>query len=130
MHLAIASQDISELILALFDGKNIVQSEVFLVPPEQHLDSLDKALEKWGLSIQDLKGVIVVTGPGSFTASRVSVTLANSLALTQKIPVWGLENTDKRPLGDLLAEVDLLQLPEQGFVLPSYDRPPMITKSA
>ncbi len=127
MYLVISSQDIKNLTLALSDGKDLTVSEEFFVPPERHLVSIDQALSKWKVAINGLKGVIVVTGPGSFTASRVSVTIANSIAMTQKIPVWGIENNNELPLKELIVDIDLSKLPSKTFTLPAYNRGPNIT---
>ncbi len=129
MYLVIASQDISNLTLALLDGEDLVQSEVFFVPPEKHLLSIDKALHNWKTSIASIKGVIVVTGPGSFTASRVSVTIANSIAMTQAIPIWGITNPENISVKDLVVGFDLDKVPNGTFVLPDYNKEPHITLS-
>ena len=57
--------------------------------PEGYLHALDTKLQEWDIDQSTLSGLIVVTGPGSFTASRVSTTIANSIAFTQSIPVVG-----------------------------------------
>ncbi|NQV88800.1 MAG: hypothetical protein HQ488_00565 [Parcubacteria group bacterium] len=129
MYLVIASQDISNLTLALLDGGDLVQSEDFFVPPEKHLVSIDETLHKWKMPINTLKGVIVVTGPGSFTASRVSVTLANSIAMTQDIPIWGITNPQNISVKDLVGSLDLSKTPQGTFVLPDYNKEPHITLS-
>jgi hypothetical protein len=129
MYLVIASQDISNLTLALLDKGDLAQSEEFFVPPEKHLVSIDEALGKWKVSINTLKGVIVITGPGSFTASRVSVTLANSIAMTQKIPIWGIANPENKTIKNLVGDLDLSKMPDKTFVLPDYNQEPHITLS-
>lgn len=79
--------------LALFepDGKELIQrelperktSEVILTELEGLLQDADKKKE-------DLTGVAVVIGPGSFTGLRVGLSFANALALGLEIPVLGL----------------------------------------
>ncbi|NQV89802.1 hypothetical protein HQ487_00170 [Candidatus Uhrbacteria bacterium] len=126
MYLLIASQDIHSLTLGLSEGMEI-QFEVTLVEsPEGFLSALNRFLHEQSVNLEQLKGVIVVTGPGSFTASRISTTIANGIAFTQSIPIFGLENPDRLDLAQLLAGRTF----EGGAsVNSSYDRPPLITQS-
>ena len=75
----------------------------------------------------DLRAIIVVTGPGSFTASRVSTTLANGLGFAWNVPVVGKENSAHLPLKNL--DLSALKTPE-GYATPTYDRPPEITETS
>ena len=43
---------------------------------------------------QNLRGICVFTGPGSFTGLRIGVTVANTLADSLKIPIIGEKNSD------------------------------------
>lgn len=93
--------------------------------PEGYLQALDQTLKQWKLSVADLTEILVVSGPGSFTASRVSTTLANGLAFARGIPIRGIDNPEYLPLKDLLLRTVSSQ---QMNVLPTYDRPPEITQ--
>ena len=95
--------------------------------PEKYLHSLDETLKEWGvIDKQEFEGVIVVTGPGSFTASRVSTTIANGFAFTRSIPVIGLSNPNHLDLESLLSLNDEVNTGVH-FVIPTYNRPPSIT---
>lgn len=61
---------------------------------QQLLPSLDILLKKRGKKIQDLEGIVVILGPGSFTGLRIGVSLAKSLAFTLKIPLVGIPSFD------------------------------------
>jgi len=64
---------------------------------EQSLDllsALDDCLKKIGKKISDLRGLAVVVGKGRFTATRVAVTVANTLAYTLQIPVVAMKDPD------------------------------------
>lgn len=43
---------------------------------------------------QNLRGICVFTGPGSFTGLRIGMTVANTLADSLKIPILGEKNSD------------------------------------
>ena len=51
------------------------------------LINLDKLLKKMGQNKVDLRGLEVRVGKGSFTSTRVAVTLVNTLAWSLGIPV-------------------------------------------
>lgn len=53
------------------------------------LPLVDKLLHEKGLALQDLDGIEVNPGPGSFTGLRVGITIANTLGFLLKIPVNG-----------------------------------------
>lgn len=57
----------------------------------------EKVLKKYGVSIEDVKGVAVRVGAGRFTSTRLAVTFANTLAFALKIPV--LSVTEEKPDG-------------------------------
>jgi hypothetical protein len=128
MMLVISSQDIGSISLALVQGKTLVQHEDFLVPPEEHIKSVDTALKDWGVGVDDIESVLVVTGPGSFTASRVSTTVANAIAFVKQVPVYGVENPEKLSVADLVGQFDPETVGQIGVVDATYDRPPTITQ--
>lgn len=53
------------------------------------LPLIKKLLKVTGCKLQDLKGIEVETGPGSFTGLRVGVSVANALGFALGIPVNG-----------------------------------------
>lgn len=126
MEIILASQDIRELAIGLIEDGRLVKEVMSSVAPEDHLSTVASTLNDWGVTVGDLERVIVVTGPGSFTASRVSVGLANVLAFTQEIPVVGVENPDRRSLTEIVGSLGEIEA-SNGFVMASYDRPPHTT---
>lgn len=123
--LIIAAQDIREITLGLLRGNQNLVERTIEGAPEEHLPLIDIFLKEQGLTIQDIDQLYVVTGPGSFTASRVSVTIANTIAFVKQIPIYGLDNKEKAPLTELIPL--FLKQTKQEFIVPSYDRPPHIT---
>ncbi len=65
----------------------------------------------------DITGLIVYKGPGSFTGLRIGITVANTLASSMKIPIIGSQGDDWLENG-LVAlydgNNDLIVLPEYG----------------
>lgn len=50
----------------------------------------DSVLKKARVKPADLEGVMVITGPGSYTSIRIAVSFANALGFAQNIPVQGV----------------------------------------
>lgn len=48
---------------------------------------LDEILKEASIDIKDVKEIIVVNGPGSFTGVRIGVTIAKTLAYSLSIPI-------------------------------------------
>ncbi|MFQ6101060.1 MAG: tRNA (adenosine(37)-N6)-threonylcarbamoyltransferase complex dimerization subunit type 1 TsaB [Anaerolineae bacterium] len=96
--------------LALHDGFQ-VRVEHTWESPRRHtvelLPRLAAALEQWGLGVEELSGVAVTRGPGSFTGLRVGMAVAKGLALARGLPLIGVptldvvaaaQGRDRRPL--------------------------------
>jgi tRNA threonylcarbamoyladenosine biosynthesis protein TsaB len=124
--LLICSQDLHELRLGLACGSVLLQEKDFLVEPDEYLGAVEQALRAWGVASADLEKIAVVTGPGSFTGSRVSVTLGNGLAFAWGLPVVGLANPERLGLAQLAAQA-AAAAPAGPAIWPLYDRPPHIT---
>ena len=64
----------------------------------------------------DITGLVVYKGPGSFTGLRISITVANTLASTMKIPIVGSQGDEWLHNG----LVALLGGKNDKIVLPEY----------
>lgn len=95
----------SRKVFIRFDDEEFTAE--YTTPQEQDILSfLHEILTNKGKSLDDLTEIEVNPGPGSFTGTRVGVTIANALSLALKINV----NSHKPP------------------VLPVYSSPPHITQ--
>lgn len=61
---------------------------------ERLMPMIDSALKKAGLSIRDIDGIAVGSGPGLFTALRIGVVTANALSQVLSVPVVGISSLD------------------------------------
>lgn len=103
MKLFIDSSNNTKTIIRI-DGQEFV-SEVSS-PRDQDVFTLIKSsFEKLGFNPQDITEIEVNTGPGSFTGTRIGVSIANALGFALNVPV----NESKSP------------------VEPVYSSPPSIT---
>ena len=67
------------------------------------LDHLQQLLSKRDATFADLTGLIIFSGPGSFTSLRIGHTVLNALADSLHIPVVGAQGDDWTQIG--LAEL-------------------------
>ncbi|HEY4389743.1 MAG TPA: tRNA (adenosine(37)-N6)-threonylcarbamoyltransferase complex dimerization subunit type 1 TsaB [Paenibacillus sp.] len=61
--------------------------------------AIEKALELASLTKQELDGIVVGVGPGSYTGIRIAVTTAKTLAWALNIPVFGISSLEATALG-------------------------------
>lgn len=114
--------------LALYDHAARVH-EVFFEGDyritEDLLGQVDIFLEQHGITYPDLEGIVVVTGPGPFTALRLTCTMITMLAHLYEISIYG------GAFADLDTDEKIVQAcrrVERGVPLnPLYDTDPAIT---
>ncbi|MDH7500593.1 MAG: tRNA (adenosine(37)-N6)-threonylcarbamoyltransferase complex dimerization subunit type 1 TsaB [candidate division NC10 bacterium] len=79
--------------VALMSDRGLI-SEYFLNVESTHserlLPSIDLLLREGRLQFQDLSGIAVAIGPGSFTGLRIGLASAKGLALASSLPLLGI----------------------------------------
>lgn len=81
------------------------------------LGYLRDQLEKNGKDWQDISGIVAYQGPGSFTGLRIGLTVLNTFAEAQGIPIIGATGKNWQAIGrERLenSENDKIALPEYG----------------
>ena len=122
VHLSLANKD------KVIDRKNV---KVGRRQAERLLPLLDKMLKKNKIKLNQLMGIIVVSGPGPFTSVRAGVMLANTLSYSLKVPSVGLKFSTKFNNLEELFHQGIKQLKgKKGFssIHPFYGKEPNITK--
>jgi len=81
------------------------------------LGYLQDNFQKIGKSWDDISGIVAFQGPGSFTGLRIGLTVLNTIADSQKIPIVGTTTERWQALGIerlTAGENDELVMPEYG----------------
>lgn len=111
---------------ALYDSAYVVEDqwEAGRDLAERLLSYLAAQLESRGARWSDITGIGVFRGPGSFTGLRIGLSVLNTLADTEQIPIVGETGEDWREL----AISRLKNGEDERIVLPLYGREANITQ--
>lgn len=120
--------DQAEAELYLLDASAKVLVHHHWLADRQLADSLVPAtaefLKKNHKDWQDLTGLIVFTGSGSFTGLRISTTVANALAFSLNLPI--VKAAGEHWLDE--GAKQLTQIKPGNYVTPDYSAEPNITR--
>lgn len=128
MILYINGQDIKRLVLGSLIGRTV---DVFETDPDDYLVVIADYLKSLGQTLDDLGALAVVVGPGSPTALRASLAIANTLAFARRLPTLPLEKPAEVDDQEFIKTIDLGTLEARARTLkPIYLHPPNITFSS
>ena len=129
MRLCVRAQDLAWFSFALADERGtVVKTLRKNGPPEAIFCSLVEAMERWQLHWDTLTSVAVVSGPGSYTAMRNSITIANTIAFVRNIPVASATALPETSDEAVFLKLAKLKARQGKWVAPAYGAPPKITK--
>lgn len=116
--------------LALLDMKTFkhffffAQSHYF----ERLLRSIDSIFKKKRVALADLSGIVVVKGPGKFSALRAGISCANTLAWTLQIPILGVTKKEEKEKNFYETLLKKMKKVKKGkWISPQYGGEPHIT---
>lgn len=93
MYLLFFPQERFSTTISLYH-KGGVAARTFEGRSKLFLKTVDELLREHSVSVADVRGVAVVLGTGSFTATRVATTIANTLSLAVHTPLAAIESHD------------------------------------
>ena len=132
MYLFINTASAEKIIIGLIDkqGKFLIKKSIQAKyrQSEKFLLSIEKLL---GNKLKKIKGIIAVKGPGSFSALRVGLTMANTMAWALQIPIIGI-GLDKARDEKLINQGfnRLKKIKKFKPVMPEYGMQPNISSKA
>lgn len=96
---------------------------------EKLLSAIDNLLKKSKIKLIALKGIIVISGPGGFSAVRIGISIANALAYGLKIPIISLKLNEFKDMNELIkiAKTKFEKVKFFHLVEPFYGKKPNIT---
>lgn len=127
MNLALRS-DTDDAAIYLLDDEGVVVAEQCWSAgrklSQDLLPTAESLLQTHGIGWADVRGVVVYTGPGSFTGLRIGVAVANTIAYSRQVPVVGSSGQDWIQDG-------ITQLPQAAlgvYITPNYGRDASTTR--
>lgn len=102
MKLVIDTTDSKNIMVELLDENKSISklTESQKIGSQVLLPMIDKILKKNKVKVGDLKSIEVNPGPGSFTGTRVGVSVANALSFALNIPLNGKKGKIVLPIYD------------------------------
>jgi tRNA threonylcarbamoyl adenosine modification protein YeaZ len=132
MILVINTADLEKVFIGLIKNNKLIDRVVLSAKfrqSEKLLPAIDRIMKRLGLKIGNLKAIVVVDGPGPFTALRVGISVGNTLAWALNIPVFGIHKDEFVNQKDLISLVKVkAKKGTKGLVTPFYNQEPNITK--
>ena len=121
------------LEVALAVGGNVISKKWTSNKDEvaKVLPMVEELLGENKIGYQDLEGILVVNGVGAFSATRIGVTIANSLAFALNIPLFQVtvEKNTEIDLKKMAGEVEQGLHQSVKIAAAVYDTAPMISPS-
>ena len=88
--------------VALFQGENLLgesYQNTGLTHSQTLMTMAEDLLKNCGATVNDLRGVAVAAGPGSFTGVRIGVAAAKGLSWGKELPCWGVSTLESMAFG-------------------------------
>jgi tRNA threonylcarbamoyl adenosine modification protein YeaZ len=120
---------LNEITVAFVSGSDVkhITQPIGFDERDDLLRYIDRLVKRFQVPVHRISSIIVVRGPGSFTAIRVGVTVANGLGQALALPVYGIKKMDSISIADVVKKAKRTQIVSRP-ILPFYDRAPNITK--
>lgn len=104
-----------DLVIALYKDKKLKDKEIkesLRNHSDYTMPIIDEIIERNNIGIHDIKEILVVNGPGSFTGVRIGVTIAKMLAYTLNIPIKSIDSITMYGISDNDKNKKLVLIPD------------------
>ena len=88
---------------------------------------LVEVLNEAHIEIEEVKELIVVNGPGSFTGVRIGVTIAKTLAYTLNIPIKVMSSLLIKAVSIPHEKINIIEREKNGVFLATFDKENQLT---
>lgn len=86
---------------------------------------LDEYFTTTGVHKEDVAGIMVVVGAGSFTDTRLAATVANTFAFVRQIPLLAIHEADLSRVQECIPQLEAQ--PRGQYLSPTYSGEPNIS---
>ncbi|EKE06763.1 MAG: hypothetical protein ACD_18C00283G0006 [uncultured bacterium] len=112
-----------QIHLALFDEKKIVEKN-YEGQNRELLLCIDNLLTENNFEKENIKGIMVVVGTGSFTSTRIACVVANTFAFVLQIPLLAIKVEEIVDVQSLIPK--LLEQEKGQYISATYSGEPNI----
>ena len=123
MFLLIDMSEKDQIHLALFDAERIVEKK-YTGQNRELLISIDNLLQENNFEKENIKGIMVVVGTGSFTSTRIACVVANTFAFVLQIHLLAISVDEVINIQNLIPK--LLEQPKGQYISATYSGEPNI----
>lgn len=104
MYLLINSSKKDLIQLALFDNERLIKKKV---DGQNHMIffTIVEFLKDEGVDVKDVGGIMVVVEEGSFTSTRLAVTISNTFGYVLQIPLLAILSDQVENIQDLIPKL-------------------------
>jgi len=124
-YLLIDMSEKSDIHLVLFDEEKKVEKN-FEGQNRELLLCIDNFFIENNVVKENIKGIMVVVGVGTFTSTRIACVVANTFAFVLQIPLLAIGTDDIVKVQDLIPS--LLKQPKGQYISATYSGEPNIGK--
>lgn len=92
-----------DLVIALYKDKKLKDKEIkesLRNHSDYTMPIIDEIIKRNNIGVHDIKEILVVNGPGSFTGVRIGVTIAKMLAYTLNVPIKSIDSITMYGISD------------------------------
>lgn len=125
MFLLIDSSQKDAVALALFDADTIIKKE-YSGKNRELLAFVDSFLRECNVNTKDVRGIAVVVGEGSFTSTRIAVTVVNTFGYALHIPLLAISKKEADDTQILVSKIK--KQPIGQYISATYSGEPNIGK--
>lgn len=130
MFLLINTASSDKIFLAMMNSRGKINIGKTIQAKYQQSEKLLVGIDRLvGKNLKRLKGIVVIKGPGSFTALRIGVATANTMAWALGIPIVGLRLSETEQEEMIKNGIKKLKkIKKFKSILPEYGQEPNISK--